>query len=65
MDSKYFGCVNKFEEDIEAKRVKRIADKKKIKEMLMNKIIENPSEIDRTYRIIIESLIEIKKEFGL
>lgn len=64
VDSKYFGRPEQFESDVQMKIDKRNNDKYMIKNELI-KIIENdPAYMERNYKLIIENLIELKKEYG-
>lgn len=61
VDSKYFGNINKFEEDVAIKIQKTNEFKKHIREL----IFEEPDKMEQRIRNIIEVLKEIKEEFKI
>ena len=61
VDSKYFGNVDKFEDDINSK----LDDTKKFKDNIKQLILENPNLIEQRYYNAIEVLKEIKEELGI
>ena len=63
-DSKYFCRQDEFEKDISRKVQQRAIDRERIKNSLVQLIEDNPAQMERNYRIMIESLIEIKREKG-
>ena len=61
VDSKYFGNLDKFEEDV----ARKIEATKKFKENIRGLILENPNLIEQRYFNTIEVLKELKEEFGI
>lgn len=61
VDSKYFGNIDRFEQDIQEKIEKTDNFKSKIREL----IIENPNLIEQRYHNVIEVMLDIKKEFNI
>lgn len=61
VDSKYFGNMDKFEEDVNSK----LEATRKFKDNIKQLILENPNLIEQRYFNTIEVLKEIKKEFGI
>ena len=59
VDSKYFGNIEQFEEDVQAKIDKTNEFKRKIKEL----ILDDPNLIEQRCNNAVSVILEIKKEF--
>ena len=65
VDSKFNNKLDDFEKEVERKVRKYKSDKEYIKTLLNAFMIENPNDIERNYRIIIDVMLELKKEYEL
>ena len=61
MDSKYFSNPQQFEKDVEQNRISAALFKKRLREL----VLEDPNKIEDRYHQVIETMMEIKAEFGL
>ena len=61
MDSKYFSNLQQFEKDIEKNKFSTALFKIRLREL----ILEDPNKIEDRYHQVIETMMEIKSEFGL
>ena len=59
VDSKYFGNIEQFEEDVQAKIDKTNEFKRKIREL----ILDDPNLIEQRCNNAVSVILEIKKEF--
>ncbi|MGL4801951.1 MAG: hypothetical protein ACRC18_06770 [Cetobacterium sp.] len=61
VDSKYFGNMEQFDKDVQDKIDNSNRFKSKVREL----ILEDPNLIEQRYYELIETMLEIKKEYDI
>lgn len=65
VDSKYFGNLNKFDEDIKKNQESYNRRTEEIKTKVESFLVQDPNYIEENYRILIDVVKEIKEKYEL
>jgi hypothetical protein len=65
VSSKYYFQPNKLDEDYARRKAEHEEKKSNIKADLKALLLADPAAMEDSYRLIIETMIELKKEFSL